>query len=37
MSTQNFAGNKIEKNEMAGAYSSDEGGYRHVLGYGGET
>jgi hypothetical protein len=31
------AGDKIEKNEMGGACSSDGGGERRVKGFGGET
>jgi hypothetical protein len=30
-------GDKIEKNEIGGACSSDERGERHVQGFGGET
>jgi hypothetical protein len=32
-----FAGDKIEKNELGGACSSDAGGERRVQGFGGET
>jgi hypothetical protein len=31
------AGDKIEKNKMGGACSSDRGGERRVQGFGGET
>jgi hypothetical protein len=32
-----FAGDKIEKNVMGGACSSDEEGKRHVQGFDGDT
>jgi hypothetical protein len=34
---EDFAGDKIEKNEMGGACSSDGGRERRVQGFGGET
>jgi hypothetical protein len=37
LSSHYFVGDNIEKNEMAGAFSSDGRGERRVQGFGGET